>query len=104
MNPCVSGPRNTRLLAAPPAQAGEAAFRLSQHGPSEDQNILRQRLDHWRSQWLGKDVPQAEGKLEVELVQAVIRGKEWQMSDAEASALRKSCISPLCKSRFNARQ
>ena len=93
-----------RLLAAPPAQAGEAAFRLSQHGPSEDQNILRQRLDHWRSQWLGKDVPQAEGKLEVELVQAVIRGKEWQMSDAEASALRKSCISPLCKSRFNARQ
>src|SRR5438552_2506850 len=94
----------TRLLAAPPAQAGEAAFRLSQHGPAEDQDILRQRLDHWRCQWLGKDVPQTEGKLEVELVQAVIGGKEWQMSDAEASALRESCISPLCKSRFNARQ
>lgn len=93
-----------RLAAGPPAQAAEAAYQLSQHGPGEVQDVLHQRLDRWRSQWLGKDIPQAEGKLEVELVQAVIRGKEWQMSDTEASTLRESCISLPCKSRFSERQ
>jgi hypothetical protein len=81
-----------------------AAFEMSQYGPVEDQDILRQRLDRWRTQWSGKDIPQAEGKLEGELVQAVILGKEWQMSDMQAGALRESCISSPCRSRFQVRQ
>jgi hypothetical protein len=93
-----------RLATGPPEQAGMAAFEMSQNGPAEDQDILRQRLDRWRTQWSGKDIPDAEGKLEGELVQAVILGKEWQMPDTPASALRESCLSSVCRSRFQARQ
>jgi len=42
-------------------------------------------------------------KLEGELVQAVIHGKEWQTPDTEASALRESCISSPCKLRLHVR-
>jgi hypothetical protein len=92
-----------RLATGPPAQAGTAAFEMSQYGPAEDQDILRQRLDRWRTQWSGKDIPGAEGKLESELVQAVIEGKEWKMAEAPASVLRESCLSSVCRSRFQAR-
>jgi hypothetical protein len=57
-------------------QAGMAAFEMSQNGPAEDQNTLRQRLDRRRRQCSGKNIPQAEGTLEGELVQAIILGKE----------------------------
>ncbi|HMD40947.1 MAG TPA: hypothetical protein VKH15_16800 [Candidatus Acidoferrum sp.] len=93
-----------RLAKAPPEQAGMAACEMSQYGPVEDQDILRNRLDLWRKQWSGKGVPMPEGKLEGELVQAVILGKEWKMADTPASALRESCISSPCRSRFQARQ
>lgn len=67
----------------------EDVAKRSRRGP----DIVRQRLDRRRTQWAGKDVSQAEGKLEGELAQAVILGKEWQMSDMPAGALRESCIS-----------
>jgi hypothetical protein len=91
-----------RLTRGLPAQAGMAAFEMSQNGPAEDQDILRQRLDGWRTQWSGKEIPAEEGKLEGELVQALILGKEWQMPETRAAALRESCISPVCRSRFQA--
>src|SRR5271155_4873538 len=93
-----------RLATGPPEQAGMAAFEMSQNGPAEDRDILRQRLDRWRMQWSGKDIPEAEGKLEGELVRAVILGKEWQMPETPASALRESCLSSVCRSRFQARR
>ena len=93
-----------RLAVGPPGQALEAASLLSQHGPAEDQEILRRRLDRWRTSWSGKEAPLVEGQLEAELVQAVIHGKEWQAPDTEAAALREGCISAVCRSRFQARQ
>ena len=92
-----------RLATGPPEQACTAAFEMSQNGPAEDQDILRQRLDRWRTQWSGKDVPEAEGKLESELVQAVIEGKEWKLAETPAGMLRESCLSSICRSRFQAR-
>jgi hypothetical protein len=92
-----------RLATGPPAQAGMAAFEMSQNGPAEDHDILRQRLDRWRTQWSGKEIPQAEGKLEGELVQALIEGKEWKLAETPASVLRESCLSSICRSRFEAR-
>jgi hypothetical protein len=93
-----------RLATGPPGQAGMAAFEMSQNGPAEDQDILSQRLERWRTQWSGKDIPEAEGKLESELVQAVIEGKEWKLPETPASALRESCLSSVCRSRFQASQ
>jgi hypothetical protein len=93
-----------RLTIGPAAQAGVAAYEMSQYGPAEDQDILRQRLDRWRTEWSSKDIPEAEGKFEGELVQAVIRGKEWQIPETPAAVLRESCISSACRLRFQARQ
>jgi hypothetical protein len=93
-----------RLTIGPAAQAGMAAYAMSEYGPAEDQDILRQRLDRWRTKWSGKDIPEVEGKLEGELVQAVIRGKEWQIPETPAAVLRESCISSACRSRFRAGQ
>jgi hypothetical protein len=93
-----------RLATGPPEQAATAAFEMSQNGPAEDQDILRQRLDRWRTQWSGKEIPLTEGKLEGELVQAVILGKEWKLPETPASALRESCISSVCRSRFQTRE
>jgi hypothetical protein len=91
-----------RLEIGSAEQAGMAAFEMSQHGPAEDQDILRERLNRWRTRWSGKEIPKEEGKLEGELVEAVILGKEWQMPDTPAAALRESCISSACRSRFQA--
>jgi hypothetical protein len=93
-----------RLASGPPEQAAAAAFEMSQNGPAEDQDILRQRLDRWRTQWSGKEIPLAEGKLEAELVQAVILGKEWKLPETPASTLRESCVSSVCRSRFQTRE
>jgi hypothetical protein len=93
-----------RLENGSAEQAGMAAFEMSQYGPAEDQDILRERLNRWRRRWSAKEIPKEEGKLEGELVQAVILGKEWQMPDTPAAALRESCISSACRSRFQVRQ
>jgi hypothetical protein len=93
-----------RLATGPAEQAATAAFEMSQYGPAEDQDILRERLSQWRRQWSGKDIPGAEGKLESELVQAVILGKEWKLPETPASTLREGCLSSVCRSRFQTRQ
>lgn len=91
-----------RLATAPPEQVAYAAFQLSENGPAEDQDLLRRRLDRWRAQWSGKDIPLIEGQLEQELVQYVIHGHAWQLSDSEARSLREGCLSQPCRSRQTA--
>lgn len=88
-----------RLDIGPPRQVASAAFELSQHGPAEDQGVLRQRLDRWRAQWAGKDIPQVEAQLEDELVQYVRHGNAWRLSDVEARLLQEGCLSQPCRSR-----
>lgn len=93
-----------RLTTGPPGQAEHAAYGMSQHGPAQDQEILRQRLDRWRAQWADKDIPKTEGRLETALVESVTFGKNWRMPDAEASALRRGCLSAECQLQFRVRQ
>jgi hypothetical protein len=89
-----------RLTSGSPGQAESAAYGMSGFGPAENQEILRQRLDRWRADWTNKDIPAAEGKLEMQLVLSVISGKHWRLPDAEADALRQSCISAACRTQF----
>lgn len=92
-----------RLAVGPPRQVAAAAFELSRYGPAEDQDLLRQRLDRWRTQWSGKDIPQAEGQLEEELVMYITHGEHWQLSDVDARRLRESCVSQQCRARARLR-
>jgi hypothetical protein len=91
-----------RLAVGPPPQVAAAAFELSRYGPAEDQDLLRKRLDRWRTQWSGKDIPQAEGQLEEELVMYITHGEHWQLSDVDARRLRESCVSQQCRARQTA--
>jgi hypothetical protein len=87
-------------LAGGPAMAAQAAFEMSQTGPKEDQAILRSRLNDWRTQWQGREIPPSEGKLEGELTQAVMMGAHWQMAKDDMQALGAGCLSAICRSRF----
>ncbi|HEY4839465.1 MAG TPA: hypothetical protein VIH72_12705, partial [Candidatus Acidoferrales bacterium] len=89
-----------RLASGPPGQAESAAYGMSDFGPAENQDILRKRLVRWRTEWLDKDIPPAEGKLEMQLVLSVISGKHWRLPDSEAAALRQSCVSTACRTQF----
>jgi len=89
-----------RLEIAPAEQARQAASQLSQHGTVEDQARLRDRLERWRSEWSGRELPTSEGWLEAELVEGLFRGKNWQTSETEAARLRESCLSVECRTRF----
>lgn len=90
-----------RLASAPAEQAINVAYLLSQHGPAEDQAILRARLDRWRKEWQGRVIPDPEGALESELIKAVVSGKNWRLPDSEAAELTESCLSDICKSRLH---
>ena len=105
-SPALGNFLRTRLESAPPGQASEAAYAMSAHGTAEDQAILRKRLDRWNAQWAGheSDLPPEQAALQSELIQAVIRGKYWQVSEAEASALRDTCLSDLCRSRLRVKR
>jgi hypothetical protein len=89
-----------RLESKLPAQAEKAALQLSEHGPAEDQSLLRARLDSWRETWKGRDIPEAEGGLEAELLRTVIHGKNWQTAEIEARVLSEGCLSAECKMSF----
>jgi hypothetical protein len=73
---------------------------MSQTGPKEDQALLQSRLDDWRTQWKGREIPPPEAKFESELTQAVMRGANWQMPEDGVRALASGCLSDLCRTRF----
>lgn len=80
--------------------AAQAAYQLSETGPSEDQRLLRARLNDWRAQWKGREIPLSEGRFETELTQAVMRGANWQLSKDDIQSLASGCLSDTCRTSF----
>ena len=93
-----------RLARGQAAQAQTAAYAMSRYGPAADQDILLQRLNRWRKEWSGKEIPANEAVLERELVIAVVHGKEWKLPDAQVHMLREACISSVCRSWFQTQE
>jgi hypothetical protein len=89
-----------RLTGSPPQLALWAANRMSETGPKEDQALLRARLNDWRTQWKGREIPPYEGAFESELTQAVMKGANWQAPKDEIQALVSGCLSDVCRKRF----
>ncbi|HEX7424047.1 MAG TPA: hypothetical protein VF311_09225 [Terriglobales bacterium] len=89
-----------RLATGPAGQAGEAAWRMSEHGPADDADFIRKRLVMWRKQWSkSNEVPTEEAGLESELVNAILHGKSWKLSDAEDEEFRQGCVTDRCRER-----
>jgi hypothetical protein len=89
-----------RLTSSSAEMAAQAAFQMSENGPNEDQSILQRRLNEWRTQWKGREIPHAEAKLEGELTQAAMSGANWKLSKDEMQALASGCLSKMCRERF----
>ena len=89
-----------RLTGSPPEMAAQAAYQMSKTGPSEDHALLQTRLNDWRANWKGREIPPSEGWLEAELTQAVMSGANWQMSKDDIQLLASGCLSGACRTRF----
>jgi hypothetical protein len=82
------------------ALMSHAAYLIGEHGSASDQKLLEARLNRWRYQWRNRvaeaDVQQ-QGRIERELISALISGKAWNVSPERARELQLSCITQLCK-------
>jgi hypothetical protein len=78
-----------------------AASELSEHGTARDQTLIRARLDRWRemSSSQAKRLDPDQGRLEGDLVVALIHAKAWRMEEAEANRLKQSCVTEECRDR-----
>ncbi|HEX5070246.1 MAG TPA: hypothetical protein VFV78_08515 [Vicinamibacterales bacterium] len=99
-----------RLDSADPRTAQEAASLLSQHGRAEDRALLEARLNRWITEWSGRTAelePQPapamvppQAMLQISLIRAIVNGKAWKVSDADAERLRQSCLTERCRAAF----
>jgi hypothetical protein len=84
-----------------PLAVSWAAWGLSEHGTARDQTLIRARLDRWRkSSWSqGKTIDPEQGRLEGDLVVALVHAKAWQIEEAEKDKLKQSCVTDECRDR-----
>jgi hypothetical protein len=80
--------------------ASNAAYLIGLHGSAEDQKVLEARLKRWQEEW-GNRVAEADaqnqGRIERELVWALIHGKSWKLSPERVKELQMGCITQMCK-------
>jgi len=79
---------------------GNAAYLIGLHGSVEDQKVLEARLKRWQEEW-GNRVAEAneqqQGRIERELVYALIHAKSWKLSPERVRELQLGCITQMCK-------
>jgi len=89
-----------RLELDEPRVAANAAYLLGVHGEASDELVLQARLQRWRKEW-GERVIEADGnrqgRIESELVYALLHGKSWKVSGERAQELKGSCVTKACK-------
>jgi hypothetical protein len=82
------------------AAVSNAAYLIGLHGSADDQKVLEARLKRWQEEW-GNRVAEADaqhqGRIEQELVWALIHGKSWKLSPERVRELQLGCITQMCK-------
>ena len=82
------------------AAASHAAYLIGLHGFAGDEQLLEARLTRWREEWRDRLVEadaQGQGRIERELIYALINGKAWKLPPDRVRELQASCITQLCK-------
>lgn len=80
--------------------ASNAAYLIGLHGSVDDKEVLEARLKRWREQWGNRVVEadeQQQGRIERELVWALIHGKAWKLPPERLRELQMGCITQMCK-------
>lgn len=89
-----------RLEKSEPAAASHAAYLLGLHGGPGDELVLQRRLERFRKEWKDR-VTEADstfqGRIERELLWALLNGKAWKLPPERMSELKQSCVTTLCR-------
>lgn len=83
-----------------PALASHVAYLIGRHGIAGDEKILEARLKRWREQWsdrLAAAEAQHQGRIEHELIFALIKGNSWKLPPNRVRELHASCMTQFCK-------
>ena len=83
-----------------PLIAKQGAFEISQHGPAEDEAILRARLAKWQKEWAGADVPPEQYTLQAELIHGLLDAKNWREDKSATEMLMAGCTSETCRRMY----
>lgn len=82
------------------ALASYAAYIIGLHGTAGDREVLEARLKRWREEWSNRVAQadaQQQGRIERELIDALVRSKAWKLSDQRVRELVTSCVTQICK-------
>jgi len=80
--------------------ASTAAYLLGLHGSADDKEVLEARLKRWQEQWGNRVVEaddQQQGRIETELVWALIHGTSWKLPPERLRELQTGCVTQMCK-------
>lgn len=83
-----------------PMKASHAAYVIGLHGPAGGREVLEARLKRWREQWrdrVAEADAQLQGKIERELIFALINARSWNLSPERVKELKMSCLTEFCK-------
>jgi hypothetical protein len=62
--------------------------------------VLEARLRRWQEEWgnrVGVADAQLQGRIEQELIWALIHGKSWKLSPERVRELQMGCVTQYCK-------
>ena len=101
----------SRVDSADPWTVEAAASLISQHGPADARAVLEARLNRWMNEWSGRTAelepdPKTttpEARLQISLIRAILNGKAWKVSEADAARLKQSCLTERCRATFAVR-
>lgn len=80
--------------------ASNAAYLIGLHGSADDKEVLEARLKRWQEEWRNRVVEaddQQQGRIETELIWALIHGKSWKLPPERVRELQMGCITQMCK-------
>jgi hypothetical protein len=79
---------------------GSAAYLMGLHGSADDKEVLEARLKRWQEEWKNRVAEaddQQQGRIETELVWALIHGNSWKLPPERLRELQMGCITQMCK-------
>jgi hypothetical protein len=80
--------------------ASNAAYLIGLHGSADDKQVLEARLKRWQEEWGNRVVEadeQQQGRIESELVGALIHGESWKLPPERLRELQMGCLTQMCK-------
>jgi hypothetical protein len=93
----------TQLESDVPEIASNSAYLISKYGSESDEKVLEARLERWRKDWdsrVAEADASLQGRIEVELISGLTRGKSWKLSAEKVKELQRSCVTEICKRNF----